>query len=66
VTELPESTPEPSDLEYDLAQEATASQPGLRRRGRPEQGIELPDGDVPDDAGDYGYDMAHDVPRAAR
>ena len=55
---------EPSDLEYDLAQGATASQPAPRRRTRPEQVIELPESNVPDDAGDYGYDLAHDVPRS--
>lgn len=63
----PESvTPESSDLEYDLVHESSggAGQPGVRRRSRPEQVIELPEPDLsPDGEGDYGYDLAHDVPR---
>lgn len=67
MTETPEgSVPAgDADLSYDLSHEATANlrHPG-RRRG-PVQVLQLPDAEPATD-GDYGYDLARDVPRSSR
>jgi hypothetical protein len=70
------SAADAADLSYDLCHEATANlrHPGKRRGpahvielpGAAQDAEEWPDGvPVPGD-GDYGYDLARDVPRAAR
>jgi hypothetical protein len=48
-----------TDLEYDLAHEATGSE-AATPRPTPEQAVPVM---PPDDGGDYSYDLAHDVPR---
>lgn len=47
------------DLEYDLAHEVTAPMRPEPRCGDPVQVFTQTDGD----GGDYGYDLAHDIPR---
>lgn len=48
------------DLEYDLAHEWTGGPDDAgTRRDRPAVYVAT---ETPDEGGDYGYDMAHDVP----
>lgn len=51
------------DLEYDLAQEAARNRDEGRHRAEPTV-ITLPEPDATDSGGDYGYDLARDVPRS--
>jgi hypothetical protein len=54
-----------ADLEYDLAHDtATAADPGQRRAGHPDHEAALVATETSDTAGDYGYVLAHDIPKA--
>ena len=50
-----------ADLEYDLAHEAAAATEDDSARHEPPVVVAT---DTPDYAGDYSYDLAHDLPRA--
>ena len=52
------------DLEYDLAHEAADQRSNSHESDRPADLVQVTRTDDYD--GDYGYDLAHDVPRPAR
>ena len=64
---LPGSAPGPgdrtTDLEYDLAHEPDA--PAARRPAPPPR-VQVTTETRGYEGGDYGYDLAHDIPRPAR
>jgi hypothetical protein len=51
----------PSDLEYDLAHEGQSPQAAPSTADRPREPVHVPT-ETPEYDGDYGYDLAHDVP----
>jgi len=53
-----------ADLEYDLAHDAaTDAGPNQRHPVHPEHPSTVVATESPDTAGDYGYDLAHDIPK---
>lgn len=68
MTETPENAQpaaDGNDLSYDLSHEATA---GLRHPGKrrgPVHVVQLPEVEPAAENGDYGYDLARDVPRTS-
>jgi len=49
------------DIEYDLAHEAVADSALVSHETEAHASV-LPE--MPEDSGDYSYDMAHDIPRS--
>src|SRR6476619_5880871 len=49
------------DIEYDLAHEAVADSARLSHETEAHASV-LPE--MPEDSGDYSYDLAHDIPRS--
>jgi hypothetical protein len=55
-----------SDLEYDLAHEAVEASAGEPPARRPTASTYVVTETVGYDEGDYGYDLAHDIPKPER
>jgi hypothetical protein len=54
-----------ADLEYDLAHEAgDHAVPSQRRAAAPEHPPAVVATETSDTSGDYGYDLAHDIPKS--
>ena len=50
------------DIEYDLAHEAVADPALMSHETEAPHAPVLPE--MPEDSGDYSYDLAHDIPRS--